>query len=95
MKRLTVRMPDNIHKFVREKSFSTGKSMNEIIVYLLERGLQKDRADFEKKMKEQNSQVKEIMEVYKSGDRELAGKMYKQLTGEEIPTWLWDVLCTS
>jgi hypothetical protein len=92
MKRLTVRIPDDIHKFVREKSFSTGKSMNNIIIGLLEKGMIKDRADFEKAEKEKNEKIKEAMKIYKSGDKEKAGIMYKEITGENLPEWLWDVL---
>jgi len=94
MKRLTLRVPDDIHKLIREKSFSIGKSMNGIIIALLEKGLKQDRIEFERKQKEKNEQMKEILKTYKDGNKNKAKKMYHELTGDNLPEWLFDVLET-
>lgn len=35
MKRLTLRLPEELHQLIRKQSFETGKSMNEIIVDII------------------------------------------------------------
>jgi predicted DNA-binding protein len=91
MKRLTLRISDEVHEFVKNKSFGTGKSMNEIMTDLIEKGMKKDKVEFDKRIQKEKEQIKNVQEVYKT-DREKAKKMYKEITGENLPEWLWDIM---
>lgn len=91
MKRFTLRISDEVYEMVRGKSFDTGKSMNNIVVALLDKGLEQEKIEFEKRKRAEVEQTKRFLKLYKK-DKEQAKKLYKEETGEEIPEWLWDIL---